>query len=415
MDFDDTPEEAAFRAEVRTFLEANARRKPPGQTSTRPRDMDRPEALEQARAWQVKKAAAGCVGITWDRRHGGRGGTQIQQVIFHQEEALFDVPRGFFERSIDIYIPTIIAYATQAQIDRFVPAAVRGDEIWCQLFSEPAAGSDLAALRTKAVRDGDDWIINGQKMWTSRAHFSDFGLLVTRTDPTVAKHAGLTFFFVDMRTPGIDMHRIKQIGGAKDFNEVFFTDVRIPDSQRLGDVNGGWKVAMATLQNERLAASEVLGPDVEDLIAMARALEVDGQAAIENPAVRERLATWLVQTQGLKYTRFRTMTALSRGRLPGPEASIGKVVAASKLQDIASFGLDLMGMSGSVMEPDLAPMQAWFQEALLYAPGRRVAGGTDEILRNIIAERVLGLPGDVRVDKDLPFNALGNPPRARRP
>ncbi len=325
------------------------------------------------------------------------------------------MPRGFFERSIDIYIPTIIAYAAQAQIDRYVPAAVRGDEIWCQLFSEPAAGSDLAALRTKAVRDGDDWIVNGQKMWTSRAHFSDFGLLVTRTDPTVAKHAGLTFFFVDMRTPGIDMHRIKQIGGAKDFNEVFFTDVRIPDSQRLGEVNGGWKVAMATLQNERLAASEVLGPDVEDLIAMARALEVDGEAAIANPAVRERLATWLVQTQGLKYTRFRTMTALSRGRLPGPEASIGKLVAASKLQDIAAFGMDLLGMSGAVMEPELAPMQAWFQEALLYAPGRRVAGGTDEILRNIIAERVLGLPGDVRVDKDVPFNALSGPARPRRP
>ena len=169
MDFSDTPEEARFRAEVRAFLEADALRKPAGEASQRPHSLDGPGALKRARAWQRKKAEAGFVGITWDRKYGGRGGTQIQHLIYHQEESAFDVPRGFFERSIDIYIPTIIAYAAQAQIDRYVPAAVRGDEIWCQLFSEPAAGSDLAALRTKAVRDGDDWIINGQKMWTSRA------------------------------------------------------------------------------------------------------------------------------------------------------------------------------------------------------------------------------------------------------
>ncbi|HWS75185.1 MAG TPA: acyl-CoA dehydrogenase family protein, partial [Quisquiliibacterium sp.] len=369
MDFSDTPDEAAFRAEVRAFLEANARRRPAGEVSQRPHHLDGAEVLAAAKAWQAKKAEAGFVGITWDRKYGGRGGTQIQQVIYHQEESAFDVPRGFCERSVDIYMPTMIAYASPQQLERYLRPAMRGEEIWCQLFSEPAAGSDLAALRTRAERDGDHWVVNGQKVWTSRAHFSDYGLLVTRTDPEAPKHAGLTFFFVDMRTPGIELRRIRQIGGSSDFNEVFFKDVRIPDSQRLGEVNGGWKVAMTTLQNERLATSEVLGPDSEDLFLMASQLEIDGEPAIRSPAVREKLADWLVQTQGLKYTRFRTMTALSRGRAPGPEATIGKLVGASKLQDIASFGIDLLGLSGAVMDQDAAPMDAWFQQAMLYAPG----------------------------------------------
>lgn len=405
MDFSDTPNEAAFRAEARAFLEANAQRRPPGRHAVRPRDMDRPEALAEARRWQAKKAAAGFVGITWERRHGGRGGTQIEHLIYHQEESAFEVPHGFFERSIDIYLPTLFTYATQEQLARHVPPAMRGDEVWCQLFSEPSAGSDLAALRTRAERDGDDWIVNGQKMWTSRAHFSDYGLLICRTDPSRSKHAGLTFFYVDLRSPGIELRRIRQIGGASDFNEVFLTDVRIPDAQRLGEVDGGWKVAMTTLQNERLATGEVLGPDSEELLELTRSVTLDGRPAIEDPAVRERLADWLAKTQALKYTRFRTMTALSRGKPPGPEATIGKLVAAGKLQDIASFGMDLLGAAGAVSDPTLAPMQAWFQQALLYAPGRRIAGGTDEILRNIVAERILGLPGDVRVDKDRPFNA----------
>ena len=414
MDFSDTPKEAEFRAEVRAFLEANAKPRPPGQSSQRPHESEGPDALAHARAWQAKKAAAGFVGITWDPRHGGRGGTQIQHLIYHQEESAFDVPRGYFERSLDIYMPTLFAYATSEQLARYVPPAMRGDEVWCQLFSEPAAGSDLAALRTRAVRDGDDWIVNGQKMWTSRAHFSDFGLLVTRTDPDKGKHAGLTFFFVDLHSPGIEMRRIRQISGNSDFNEIFFTDVRIPDSQRLGEIDGGWQVAMTTLQNERLATSEVLGPDSDDLLALVRGLEIDDRPAIEDGAVRERLAGWIAQTQGLKYTRFRTMTALSRGKAPGPEATIGKLVAASKLQDIAAFGMDLLGMSGTVMDPEVAPMQAWFQQAMLYSPGRRIAGGTDEILRNIIAERVLGLPGDVRVDKNVSFAELARRERNAR-
>jgi len=405
MDFNDTPEQAAFRTEVRAFLERNAERKSERNAVYRGRYADA-ELVQRAKAWQRKKADAGLAGITWPKPSGGRGGTAIQQVIYNQEEAGYVVPRGVFEIGLGMCIPTLLAYATPAQLERHVAPALRGEEVWCQLFSEPSAGSDLAGLRTRAVRNGRDWILNGQKIWTSGAHFSDFGIIVTRSDPAARKHDGLTFFFLDMKAPGIEVRRIKQISGTSNFNEVFFTDVRVPDAQRLGDVGAGWKVSLTTLMNERLAVGDAPGPDFDDIFGLARSLTLDDGPAIKNPAVRERLADWYVKTQGLKYTKFRTITALSRGQTPGPEASITKVVSASKLQEIASFGLDLLGMAGGVMDTDLAPLNAWFQEALLYAPGYRIAGGSDEILRNIIAERVLGLPPDIRVDKDLPFNEL---------
>ena len=406
MDFNDTPEEASFRAEVRAFLQANAVLRREDEPELRTRYNEGAEALRRAKDWQARKCAAGFAGITWDPRWGGRGGSPIQQVIYNQEESRYIVPRGYFEIGLGMCIPTMMAYAAPHHLERYVRPALRGEEIWCQLFSEPAGGSDVAGLRTRAERDGDDWVINGQKIWTSGAHFCDYGIVITRTDPTVPKHAGLTMFFIDMKSPGIEIRPIKQISGTSNFNEVFFTNVRVPDSQRLGAVGAGWKVSITTLMNERLAVGQSPGPDAEDILRLARMLEVAGEPALADSGVREKLADWYVQAQGLKYTRFRTMTALSRGQTPGAEASIAKVVSATKLQDIASFGMDLLGMAGAVMDPELAPLQAWFQEALLYAPGMRIAGGTDEILRNIIAERVLGLPGDVRVDKDIPFNAM---------
>jgi alkylation response protein AidB-like acyl-CoA dehydrogenase len=364
------------------------------------------DAVAQCKAWQAKKADAGFAAITWPKRFGGREASPILQVIYHQEEENYAVPRGLFEIGLGMCIPTMMAYAQPEQLDRYVRPALRGEEVWCQLFSEPAGGSDLAALRTRAERDGDDWVINGQKIWTSGAHLSDFGIIVVRTDPNVPKHAGLSFFFLDMRAPGIEIRPIHQMSGASHFNEVFFTDVRVPDAQRLGAVGQGWQVSLTTLMNERLAVGEVHRPDVEDLLELARALMLSG-----NGAVRERVADWYARTQGLKFTRFRTMTALSRGQTPGPENSIHKLVNASKLQDIASYGLDLMGMAGLVMDDDLAEAYAMFQQALLSSPSARIAGGSDEILRNIIAERVLGLPADIRVDKDRPFSQV---PTGRR-
>ncbi len=406
MDFDDTKEEAAFRAEARAFLEANARRKSGSRAARRYGDTDA-EDIGAAKTWQAKKADAGFACITWPKQWGGREGSPMQQIIWNQEEANYEVPPNVFLIGLGMCIPTMMTYADPAKLERYVRPAVRGEEIWCQLFSEPAGGSDVAGLRTRAEKRGDEWIVNGQKIWTSGAHYSDYGLLIVRTDPNVPKHAGITAFFIDMKSPGIEIRPIHQMSGGSNFNEVFFTDLRIPDDQRLGAVGQGWKVAITTLMNERLAVGETRRPDTLDLVELARGVTLDdGRPAIADQVVRERIAEWWAQSEGLKYTRFRIMTALSRGETPGPENSIAKVVNGAKLQGIASFGMDLLGMAGAVTDPSLAPMQALFQDSLLSAPGHRIAGGSDEILRNIIAERVLGLPGDVRVDKDVPFNKL---------
>ena len=404
MDFTDTKEEAAFRAEARAFLAANAEPKRGTFETWQSRFGD--AGLAHAKAFQAKKADAGFAALSWPAEWGGRALSPIYQVIYAQEEVRYLVPRGYFEIGLGMCMPTLFTYGTEAQKRRYAPAALRGDEVWCQLFSEPGAGSDLAGLRTRAVKDGDDWVVNGQKIWTSGAHWADFGILVTRSDPKVPKHKGLTFFFLSMKTPGIETRRIKQISGQSHFNEVYFTDVRIPDAQRLGAVGQGWGVAITTLMNERLTSGDYRGPDFDELFALARRLKLNGGPAVANPAVRERLAEFYVKSQGVRWSRFRTMTALSRGETPGPENSMGKLVNAAKGQEIASYAMDLMDMGGMVTDPEWAPMRAAFQDSLLSSPGSRIAAGTDEILRNIIAERVLGLPGDVRVDRELPFEAL---------
>ena len=410
MDFNDTPEEAKFRHEVRSWLEANAKPKTAaGFSSENPRyQRNETEALKVAKAWQAKKAAKGYARITWPKEIGGMGGTPMQQVVYNQEEGKFDVPSGFFEIGLGMCIPTVTHYAAKEVAAKFVKPALFGEEIWCQLFSEPSAGSDVAGLRTKAERDGDDWVINGQKIWTSGAHYSDYGILLTRTDPNVQKHSGLTMFYLSMKTPGVEVRPIKQMSGGANFNEVFFTNVRIPDAQRLGNVGEGWKVALTTLMHERLAVGGGQGgsgADVKELLVLARETELEDGPAIRNASVRERIAEWYVRGQGLKYTTYRTLTALSKGQVPGPEASIAKVVVAPRMQDLASFAMELEDMGG-VMTGEESAMHGAFQQTYMWAPGLRIAGGTDEILKNIIAERVLGLPGDMRVDKDVPFNKL---------
>jgi alkylation response protein AidB-like acyl-CoA dehydrogenase len=403
MDFTDTAEEATYRATVRAFLDANAEKKEPGKQFKAGYGED--NLVPLAKDWQAKKHAAGFAGITMPTEYGGQGGSQMQQVIYNQEEQNYLVPRGAYEIGLGMCIPTMLTYATEEQKQRFAPPALRGEEIWCQLFSEPVGGSDVANAKTRAVPDGDDWIINGSKIWTSGAHFSDWGIMVLRTDPTVPKHKGMSFFFLDMKSPGIEVRRIKQISGTSNFNEVFFEDVRVPDSQRLGAVGEGWRVALTTLMNERLAVGQAPPPDFEEIFAFVRSIELDTGPAIQDTSVREKLADWYVESQGLKLSVFRTMTALSRGETPGPENSINKIISANKRQDIANFAVDLMEQAGIAMGAD-SPMAGIFQEAVLSSPSGRVAGGTDEILRNIIAERVLGLPQDIRVDKDVPYNQL---------
>ena len=303
--------------------------------------------------------------------------------------------------------PTLMAWGSDEDKARFLPPLASGEEVWCQLFSEPAGGSDLAALRTRAEPDGDSWVINGQKIWTSGAHYSDYGVIVVRTDPTVPKHKGLSYFYVDMKAPGVEIKPIKQLTGDSDFNEVYFTDVRVSDSQRLGEVGQGWQVSLTTLMNERAAIGGGFGQmDVSLAMSVAEEVEIDGRPALEDSAVRARIANWYVQEAGLKYTGYRSLTALSRGALPGPENSIGKLVGAPKMQAMSSYLMDLLGASGAIADESLAAKAGIIQRAYMGAPGLRIAGGTDEIMANIIAERVLGLPQEPRLDKGIPFNEV---------
>ena len=404
MDFNDTSSEAEFRAESRDWLASQAPKREPGQTYAVRRGDD--ALLPLAKEWQAKKFEANFAGINLPKEYGGRGDTRVEQIIFAQEEANFVTPPTVFGISHGMVVPTLLAYATEEQKQRYVPATLRGDEVWCQLFSEPAGGSDLAGLRTKSERDGDEWTVNGQKIWTSGGHYADLGVLVTRSDAGVEKHKGLTYFFIDMKSPGIEVRQIKQISGASHFNEVFFTDLKIPDSQRLGKEGEGWRVAITTLMNERVETGVRPAPDFDDIFALARDLVLEDGPAIADDAIRDQLADWYVQTRGVQLTRMRTMTAMSRGQQPGPENSIAKVVNSSKRQRISQFGMDLMDMGGIVRDRSSMPMESLFQDAMLDSPGNRIAAGTDEILRNVIGERVLGLPREVRVDKDKPFADL---------
>jgi alkylation response protein AidB-like acyl-CoA dehydrogenase len=353
MDFNDTPEEAKFREEARAWLETNV----PSE-----KELEGLDDMARAKLWQKRKADAGWACITWPKEYGGRGATSIEQVILNQEESKVKAPgTGQFQIGQGMAAPTMMMWASDEQKGQYLPKLASGEDIWCQLFSEPAGGSDLAALRTKAERDGDEWVVNGQKIWTSGAHYSDYGILVLRTDPDVPKHQGLTYFFLDMKSPGIDIKPIRQISGDSNFNEVYFSDVRIPDAQRLGAVGQGWQVALTTLMNERAAiGGGGGGAGFDQLLSLAKQVKIGDKPAIEDSEVRSKLANFYVRQSGLRFTGLRSMTALSRGETPGPENSIGKL-------------------------------------------GLRIAGGTDEIMANIIAERVLGLPQEPRVDKGIPF------------
>ena len=423
MDFNDTEKEALFRKRVRSFLDSNATKRistsgksKEGGSSSSISSAGAPEtvkgeeaadkALQKAKVWQKKKAEEGLAAILWPKEFGGYGGTPLEQVIYQQEEHNYFVHSGYFEIGIGMLGPTLMTWGKEEDKIRYLPKMITGEEIWCQLFSEPSAGSDLAGIRMKAEKDGDEWVLNGQKVWTSGAQFSDFGMIVARSDPNAVKHKGLTYFFLDMKTPGIEVKPIKQISGSANFNEVFFNDVRIPDSQRLGAEGEGWKVALTTLMNERLAVGDPPGLDFDQIFEATKELEVEDGLAIKNSEVRQKMADWYVQSRGLQYTKYRSITALSKGQTPGPELSISKLVTASKMQDVSSYALDLMDMGGYVIDDKDSVMNNLFQNGLLFSTAMRIAGGTDEVLRNIIAERVLGLPQDERMDKKIPFKDL---------
>jgi acyl-CoA dehydrogenase len=407
MDFNDSPEEATYRAKVRSWLDANATLRDPNASRGNALEEAEGDVIAQAKAWQAKKTEAGWACLRWPKEYGGQDATPIESVIFGQEEGRYDLPPSIYGIGHGMLGPTIMAHGTDEQKERFLPNMVKGEEVWCQLFSEPDAGSDLAGLKMSADRDGDDWIINGQKIWTTGAQYCKWGMLVARSDTNAAKHAGLTYFIVDMEVPGIEIRPIKQMNGQSGFNEVFFSDVRIPDNNRLGAEGDGWRVAITTLMNERssIGGSMGGGGGIKDLIKQAQNVEINGRPAIEDGGVRRKIADFAVRRSGLKYTGQRGLSALSQGQTPGPEASIGKLVAAVMGQDMGAFGMELQGAAG-ILSGDDNPGDVSFQNTYMAMPGLRLAGGTDEILRNIISERVLGMPGEPRIDKGRPFKDI---------
>jgi alkylation response protein AidB-like acyl-CoA dehydrogenase len=403
MDFNDSPQEAAFRAEAKAWLAAKA----PAHIMPEGVRLPDTEEAERGRAWMRELFDGGWAGITFPKALGGRGASGVEAVVFSEEESKYNLPKGpFTSIGTGMALPVIAKHGSPEQIERFVEPTLKGEITWCQLFSEPSAGSDLANLRTKAVQADDgsgDWIINGQKVWSSWAHLTDWGILIVRTDPTVPKHKGLTFFVVDMKTPGIDVRPIRQISGASDFNETFLTDVRIPDSQRIGAVGEGWACCMTVLMGERLGSGAHKSA-VEPLIDYATTTP-DGRGgnALDNGAVRQSLAEALAEEQAEKYFQARLRTMVSRGENPGALAGMVKLAYASRLQKTSGLGMELRGVA-SIASDDAET--ADLQYDYIWSTVMRIAGGADEVLRNQIAERVLGMPGDVRADKDVPFDQL---------
>ncbi len=398
MDFDDTPAEAAFRDEVRTWLRENAKEKHPGQLSASHSFYDFDDVfVSEGKVWQRRLFDGGWAGIAWPLEVGGRGGDVIQSMIFRQEEARFDVTTGLFAVAIGMAGPTIISHGTDQQRARWLPSMLRGEQIWCQLFSEPGAGSDLAGLATRAELDGDEWVVSGQKVWSSGAHHADMGILLARTDASVPKHRGITFFVLDMHSPGIDVRPLRQMTGGATFNEVFLTDVRVPAANVVGEVNGGWRATMTTLANERSLSGGT--SNFAQVLKLARASGV-----AHDPLIRQRLARCYVRGQIVRYLGFRAQTAVSRG-LSTPESTILKLCNSQMATDMAELTVAVQGPRGALIGED-TPEHGYWQQQFLSSPSLRIAAGSDEIQRNVIAERVLGLPQDPRVDKDRAFRDL---------
>jgi alkylation response protein AidB-like acyl-CoA dehydrogenase len=388
MDLAYSPQEERFRADLRAWLEQNA----PG---PEPERID--EWVTYGKAWQRKLYEAGWCGIAWPKEYGGRGATLIEQVIFQEEMARAKTPLLINLAGLTMGGPVLIAHGTDEQKQRYLKSILSADEIWCQGFSEPNAGSDLAALKTRAVLDGDDFVVTGQKVWTSFARYADWCMLLVRTDPDAPKHKGITFLLADMRSPGVTVRPLKQISGDEDFNEVFFEDVRVPRRNVIGHINGGWEIAITTLMHERatLTFSRQLQSRValSDMIALARSWQRAGRAATADPVVRQLLAQALIESDVIKYTAYRSLTKTLRGGVPGPEGSIEKLFWSEMYQRMLETALAIEGPYGQLVKGSArAPAEGLWPHLMLYSRGRTIAAGSSEIQRNIIAERVLGLP-----------------------
>ncbi|MEY4157799.1 MAG: hypothetical protein RL743_294 [Actinomycetota bacterium] len=407
-----SPEE--FTAAATKFLDANLDRKEAEKTfvwgegsdkvnvfeeRTRQQEL---EMLEESKAWRRKKFDAGFGWITGPTEYGGAGLTPAHERIFNRLESEYKVPnQGFFQIGLGMVAPTILAHASATAKDAYLKKMWRADIVGCQLFSEPGAGSDLASLQTKAIRDGEEWIITGQKVWTSGAHYSDIGEIICRTDADQPKHKGLTGFIVDMKAPGVEIRPLRQMTGGASFNEVFFTEVRVRDDHRLGDVNNGWNVALTTLMNERAAIGGGGGgaDPLTRVYAMVRHYGLD-----KDPIVRDKLADLYTRYRVASYNNQRAMAKIRAGQTPGPEMSTAKMALTDNQLRLCAFLSEVLGPK-IVVDTGEWGTYAWNQ-LILGTPGLRIAGGSDEVMRNIVGERVLGLPKEPGIDSKSPFRDL---------
>lgn len=395
MHIGDSPEEAEFRSTAYSWLSAHA----PARERVQASSFDDLAAhVAACRVWQATLYEHGWAGITWPLIHGGRGGSAIESSIFNEEQARFAVSTGAFAISSGMVAPTLFAHGTPEQQEMFLAPMLRGEHVWCQLFSEPAAGSDLACLGTRAERDGDEWIINGQKVWTSLGQFADYAILLARTDPAVPKHRGITYFLLDMRTPGIEVRPLQQMTGASHFNEVFLTDVRVPNRNVVGEVGNGWKVAQTTLTSERaFIGGGNSSWNVDALIELARR-----KRALTDDPIRQALAHAYSRAATLTYLGYRLRTAIALGRVPGAEMFIMKLAYARHWAKTTETAMHVLGAEGMLSDHDDSNWNQYF----LTQYAIRLGGGTNEVQANIIAELGLGLPREPSVDRDTPWKDL---------
>ena len=396
MDLNDTPEQAEYRVKVRAWLDENKDKAPPVR---QPEGSDEDAYIAARRRWQGELAEGGLAGVTWPKEYGGQGLGPIEQVVVNQEIGAAGVPGILDVIGVGMLGPTIIAHGTDEQKSQYLGAMLHGDEVWCQLFSEPAAGSDLAGIQSRAKADNGGFVLNGQKVWTTNAQFSSYGLLLARTDADVPKHKGLTMFIVPIDGEGVTVRGLRQITGDAEFNEVFFDDVKLGEENVVGGVGNGWGTAMTTLMYERVTiglGSEGMGyrPD-----RFAAPFAADASAR-RDPEVRKRFGELASELIALRFTGYRTMTALQGGQIPGPESALAKVTTVN-------CAIQALDMIADVIGPDaLDDEHSEWAYGISFLPGLKSAGGTEEILRNTVGERVLGLPPEPRLDKGIPFSEL---------
>ena len=392
MDFNYSPEQEAYRQEVRTWLEAN---QPPPLTPEEKERIDEDLLWDRNKRWHKKLYEHGWVGLNWPREYGGRGATFIEQVIFQQELGRLGLPMGINVLGIIMTGPALMQWGTDDQKQRYLKPILTADEIWCEGMSEPGAGSDLASIQTRAELHGDEFIVNGQKVWTTHAHRSDFCQLFVRTDPDVPKHKGMSALLVDMKSPGVVVKPLKQITGDSEFNEIFFEDVRVPKENLLGPLNAGWQVLVNTLMHERFGISETIGGTeviLAQLVEMAQAVSLGPNRAAEDDEIRQQIAQFAIEVTAKKYNGLRALSKRLKGLQPGAESSIGKLISTDLSQRMTKFATRLLGGYAMIeRKSPFAPDGDWMRR-ILNVEMLTIAGGTSAVQKNMIGERILQLP-----------------------